>query len=73
MDEPESSEVNRSAVAAVVDKINREALTTTQAAAMAGVSAQTMWQWVKAGKVPGFTVAGAVRVWPEDVPTKAAS
>jgi hypothetical protein len=58
---------------AAIEQINNEALSTTQAAAMAGVTAQTMWRWIKSGTVDSFTIVGAFRVWPEDIPAKEAS
>jgi excisionase family DNA binding protein len=42
-------------------------LTTSQVADKIGVTRQTVFNWIKAKKLPALKIGGAWRVWPEDV------
>lgn len=42
-------------------------LTTSDIAAKIGVTRQTVFNWIKAGKLRALKIGGTWRVWPEDL------
>lgn len=44
-------------------------LTTSDIAAKIGVTRQTVFNWIKAKKLPALKIGGTWRVWPEDLDT----